>query len=451
MLIAYREAHPDHHAMWIDPTDPSFVVDGNDGGVAISRDRGGSWRFVSNLPLAQYYHVRVDDDLPYHVYGGLQDNGSWRGPSEVWDRGGIRNYYWEEVGFGDGFDTAPFPEDSMRGYSMSQEGNLMRWNLRTGERKDIKPAPPEGEDGETAPLRFNWNAALAQDPFDPATIYFGSQYVHRSRDHGDSWEVISPDLTTNKKEWQQQAKAGGLTPDVTGAENYTTIIAIAPSPVERGVIWVGTDDGRLHVTRDARRELDVGRGQPPPRTERRPRQHLDSPHRRFARGRRHGLRGVRRPPALELDAPTSTGPTTTAPPGRGCRPTASPATPCRCSRTRSSRSSSSSAPNSACGPRSTVADHWFQWTHGVPTVAVRDLAIQEREADLVLGTHGRGVFVIDDIRPLRELAAGGTPAEAVHLFTPGEAVQHETGQGASLALPRAPPSTGARTPSTARC
>ena len=246
MLIPYRQAHPDHHALWIDPTDPSFVVDGNDGGVAISRDRGTTWRFVPNLPLAQYYHVRVDDDLPYHVYGGLQDNGSWRGPSEVWTRGGIRNYEWEEVGFGDGFDTAPFPEDSMRGYSMSQEGNLMRWNLRTGERKDVKPAPPEGEDGQTTPLRFNWNAGFAQDPFDPATIYFGSQYVHRSRDHGDSWEVISPDLTTNKKEWQQQAKAGGSPP--TSPAPRTT----PPSSPSRRARSSGASSGSAPTTAGCR-------------------------------------------------------------------------------------------------------------------------------------------------------------------------------------------------------
>jgi photosystem II stability/assembly factor-like uncharacterized protein len=243
-LVSYRDIHPDHHAMWIDPNDGRHIIIGNDGGVAISRDRGGSWRFISNLPLAQYYHIRVDDELPYNVYGGMQDNGSWKGPSAVWENGEIRNHHWEEVGFGDGFDTAPFPDDPMQGYAMSQGGNLFRWNLVTGERKNIRPAP-EGEH-----LRFNWNAGFAQDPFDAATIYYGSQFVHRSSDRGDRWEIISPDLTTDNPEWQRQAESGGLTPDVTNAENFTSIVAIAPSPVTAGIIWVGTDDGRLHVTRD---------------------------------------------------------------------------------------------------------------------------------------------------------------------------------------------------------
>ncbi|RMD85971.1 MAG: hypothetical protein D6813_15580, partial [Calditrichaeota bacterium] len=244
-LIRYRDIHPDFHAMWINPNDPTHIIVGNDGGVAISYDRGKTWRFVSNLPLAQFYHINVDMETPYNIYGGMQDNGSWRGPSEVWENGGIRNHHWEEVGFGDGFDTAPDPEDPLIGYSMSQQGFLMRWNLHTGERKDIRPPAPDG-----VRLRFNWNAGFAIDPFDHNTIYYGSQFVHKSTDRGDTWSIISPDLTTNNPEWQKQYESGGLTPDVTGAENYTTIIAIAPSPVQQGVIWVGTDDGRVHVTRD---------------------------------------------------------------------------------------------------------------------------------------------------------------------------------------------------------
>ena len=133
----------------------------------------------------------------------------------------------------------------MQGYAMSQEGFLSRWDLRTGERKDIRPAQPEG-----GKLRFNWNAGIAQDPFERGTIYFGSQYVHRSTDRGETWTVISPDLTTNNPAWQKQDESGGLTLDVTGAENFTTIVAIAPSALEKGLLWVGTDDGRLHLTRN---------------------------------------------------------------------------------------------------------------------------------------------------------------------------------------------------------
>ncbi|MGD8868273.1 MAG: hypothetical protein PVI01_11595, partial [Gemmatimonadales bacterium] len=244
-LITWGSAHPDHHAMWIDPSDPSHIYEGNDGGVYVSDDHGDTWRFVSNLPLAQYYHINVDMETPYHVYGGMQDNGSWRGPAYVWENGGIRNLHWEEVGFGDGFATLAVPEDPMTGYAMSQGGSLIRWDLRTGERKSIRPVHPDDVE-----LRFNWNAAIAVDPFDGNTVYYGSQFLHKSTDRGDTWTIISPDLTTNNPEWQKQAESGGLTLDVTDAENFTTIITIAPSPVEQGVIWVGTDDGRVHVTRD---------------------------------------------------------------------------------------------------------------------------------------------------------------------------------------------------------
>ncbi|MGD2115047.1 MAG: hypothetical protein PVG07_08340, partial [Acidobacteriota bacterium] len=438
-LVPFREAHPDHHALWIDPANPAFLVDGNDGGVAISRDRGETWEFVRNLPLAQYYHVRVDDDLPYHVYGGLQDNGSWRGPSEVWENGGIRNFHWQEVDFGDGFDTSPFPDDSMQGYAMSQEGYLSRWNLRTGEGRDVRPAPPETPDGSgSEPLRFNWNAGFAQDPFDPATIYFGSQLVHRSTDRGETWEVISGDLTTDEPEWQRQAESGGLTPDVTGAENFTTIVAIAPSPVERGVLWVGTDDGRLHVTRDGgetwtsvEERLSSGSGGAPADTwipHVHPSHHgggtafvvLDD-HRRsnwetyLFRTDDHGESWTR------VD--------TAGVEGYALSVVQDPVEP----------SLLFLGTEFGLWVSLDAGGSWFRWTHGVPTVSVMDLAIQEREADLVLGTHGRGIFVLDDLRPLRELAAAGgaSPDGAIHLFEIPDAIQHEVARAASSRFPGA--------------
>ncbi len=242
-FIAYYKIHGDHHAFWISKTDPNFMIDGNDGGAAISRDHGKTWRYITNLPLGQFYHINVDNETPYNIYGGLQDNGSWRGPSYLWQWDAIRNQNWEMVSWGDGFDVAPDRTDPRICYSMSQGGYLLRHDNLTGDNKFIRPIHPQGIE-----LRFNWNAGLATDPLNPGTIYYGSQFLHKSTNRGDSWQIISPDLTTNDTSKQRQLNSGGLTYDVTAAENYCTIITIAPSPVQKGVIWVGTDDGNVQVT-----------------------------------------------------------------------------------------------------------------------------------------------------------------------------------------------------------
>ena len=244
IILPYSGVHPDHHAWYIHPDNPNYLIDGNDGGLNISRDRGETWRFVENLPLAQFYHINYDNQIPYNVYGGMQDNGSWRGPSRVTRWGGIRNSYWDELFFGDGFDVVPDLTDANKAYAMYQGGNVARIDFTTGVTKGIQPTHPEGEK-----LRFNWNAAIAQSPFQPKTIYFGSQYVHRSTDNGKSWEIISPDLTTNDSS-KINLESGGLTIDVTGAENYCSITTIEPAVSESNVIWAGTDDGNVFVTRD---------------------------------------------------------------------------------------------------------------------------------------------------------------------------------------------------------
>ncbi len=237
--------HLDHHAFWIHPDDPNYIINGNDGGLNITYDGGRTWRYAENIPVGQFYHVNIDNEIPYNVYGGLQDNGSWIGPSAVWRDGGIRNADWQEVLFGDGFDVLPQRDDARYLFAMSQGGELHRVDRKTGLRRYIKPLHPEG-----IPLRFNWNAPLAQDPFRDGGIYYGSQFLHYSPDYGNTWELRSPDLTTNDTTKQKQLQSGGLTPDVTSAENHCTLLSIAPSPVEPGVIWVGTDDGNLQISRD---------------------------------------------------------------------------------------------------------------------------------------------------------------------------------------------------------
>ncbi|HZD05238.1 MAG TPA: hypothetical protein VE173_09980, partial [Longimicrobiales bacterium] len=211
--------HGDVHELWIDPSDPSHMIVGDDGGIGITWNRGRTWRFVENLALAQFYHIALDDRIPFNVYGGLQDNGSWWGPSDVWENKGILNAHWRRVGGGDGFSTVPDPTDPDHGYSMSQQGSLLRFDRVTGARHTIQPVHPDG-----IPLRFNWNAALSLDPRDPSALYLGSQFVHRTRDHGASWEILSPDLTTDDPLKQHQDVSGGLTLDATGAENHTTIV-----------------------------------------------------------------------------------------------------------------------------------------------------------------------------------------------------------------------------------
>lgn len=388
--------HIDNHAFWINPADPRHLIIGNDGGIAVSRDRGETWRFVRNLPLAQFYHIAVDDETPYNVYGGLQDNGSWRGPSEVWLPAGIRNLHWQEVGFGDGFDTLPDPENANAGYAMSQGGYLSRYDLDTGESRLIRPAPQ----GDGVDLRFNWDAAIEQDPFDPATIYYGSQFVHRSSDRGNTWTVISPDLTSNDPELQTFRSSGGLTPDVTAAENHTSIVAIGASPLERGLLWVGTDDGRVHVSRDGGGEWT----------------RIDE-----------RARGVPAGAWVPMITPSPHDPGTAFVVFDDHR--RSDMRPYAFRVTDYGRRWENLVTDNVSGyALAILQDHvnpellflgtefglyfstdgggsWTRFKAGLPTVSVMDMAIQARENDLVLGTHGRSVFVIDDYSALRSLSA----------------------------------------------
>ncbi len=240
-----KRVHPDHHAFWIHPDDPDYLIDGNDGGLNISRDGGKNWYFCSNIPVGQFYHVDIDHEYPFNLYGGMQDNGSWVGPAFVLKAGGIRNQDWRELYFGDGFDVQPKLSDTRYGWAMSQGGNLTYYDRETGFNQFVKPVHPEGET-----LRYNWNAPIARVKGNDCGLYYGSQFVHRSLDCGHSWEIISPDLTTNDTTKQRQDKSGGLTIDATNAENHTTIICIAPSVIDPNVIWVGTDDGNLQLTKD---------------------------------------------------------------------------------------------------------------------------------------------------------------------------------------------------------
>ena len=237
--------HADFHAFWVNPADPQHFIIGGDGGIGITQDHGKSWYFPETIPVAQFYHISVDNDRPYNVYGGMQDNGNWSGPAYTWKRGGIRTLYWQYLVGGDGFYIAPDLDNSRYGYGTSQNGSLYRYDKLTGYYVSIKP--PQSD--LNTRLRFNWNAAFAKDPHDESSLYYGSQFVHVTHDKGATWEVISPDLTTNNPA-HQKPDYGGLTLDVSGAEMYNSILAIAPSPINENVIWAGTDDGQVQLTRD---------------------------------------------------------------------------------------------------------------------------------------------------------------------------------------------------------
>jgi photosystem II stability/assembly factor-like uncharacterized protein len=397
VIVPYQGIHPDHHAFWIHPNDPNLIIDGNDGGIGISRDRGKTWKFDEQLPLGQFYHINTDNELPYNIMGGMQDNGSWRGPAYTWIDAGIRNYFWQSLWGGDGFDVSPDPENSNWIYAMSQGGNLGKYNVQTGEQMNLRPPVPDLK----TRLRFNWNAAFAQDPHRAGTIYYGSQFVHKSDNKGLNWEIISPDLTTNDSLQQKQDENGGLSVDITGAENFNTIMCIEPSPTDQGVLWVGTDDGNVQLTRDGGKTWTNFRGKIPGMP-------LGAWIPQIRAGRSNAgeafivcndyRRGDFAPYIFRTkdfgktwermidDKKVQ---------GYALCMIQDPVTP----------NLIFVGTEQGLWVSFDDGNAFEQWKHGYPSVSTYDLAIQEREADLCIGSYGRAIYVLDDIRPLRAMAA----------------------------------------------
>ncbi|MDH5598634.1 MAG: hypothetical protein OEY34_05895, partial [Cyclobacteriaceae bacterium] len=412
-LLPYFRVHPDHHAWYIHPENPDYIIDGNDGGLNISRDGGKTWRFAENIPVAQYYHINVDMEFPYNVYGGMQDNGSWAGPAYVLKSQGIRNSYWQEVMFGDGFDVVPDPDDSRYGYAMSQMGNVGRYDRLTGHAKTIRPTHPDAN----VNLRFNWNSAIAQDPFNNSIIYYGSQFVHKSTDKGNTWTVISPDLTTNNPEKQKQHISGGLTYDATGAENHCSILAITPSPVQKGLIWAGTDDGNVQLTKDGGKTWNkiTIPGMPSESWVAQIKASTHNAGEAFVVV--NNYRNFDFKPYLFKTSNFGQTWVNLVDESKVWGYTLSVV-------------QDFEQPNllflgTEYGLYVSIdgGNAWTKWTNGYPTVSTMDLAIHPREGDLVIGTFGRAAYVMDDIRPLREIAAKGSKAinKKVHIYNPPEA------------------------------
>jgi photosystem II stability/assembly factor-like uncharacterized protein len=396
--------HSDVHAVWVDPKDTEFMVIGTDGGVYLSLDRGNTWRPCQNIPVGQFYHVSYDMRVPYNVYGGLQDNGTWTAPSTR--SGGVPNRLWDSLLGGDGFWAFPDLKDQDIAYCEYQGGHVSRVRLSTGETKDIQPLRGPGD----PKLRFNWNAPLHVGP--SGALYMGAQYLYRTRDMGDTWERISPDLTTNDAAKQQQDKSGGLSVDNSSAENHCTVYAIGESPKDPNVVWVGTDDGNLQLTRDGGKTwTNLAKNLP----------------------------GLIPCTWISYVAPSPTDAGTCFVTADGHmlgdftahvfvtrdfgKTWVALATP-------ELRGYAHVVRQDPINPDLLFAGtewglygsldggkQWAQIRAGIPNVAVRDLAIQPREGDLLVATHGRGIYVIDDLSPLRSLTHEKLAADVAFLAT----------------------------------
>jgi photosystem II stability/assembly factor-like uncharacterized protein len=388
--VGAADLHADQHALWIDPADTEHLVLGGDGGLWCSYDRGRAWEHVRNLPLAQFYGVAVDQRKPYRVYGGLQDNGVWFGPSCTRSREGVTAADWSRLLGADGFRCAVDPSDSDTVYAELQYGALRRLNVRTGAQIDIRPRP-------AAPAwRFNWSAPLLVSLHDPRTVYFGGNVLFRSSDRGDSWQVISPDLTRGRP----------------GPSAHTghTLSAVAESPLRPGLLYAGSDDGRVSVSRDGGATwADVGARLPGVPAERWVSCVECSP---FAEGGaylaldRH-RQDDRAPYLFRTDDFGLTWRALSA-----GLPPEGPVYVVRADARRRGLLFAGTEFGLFFSPDDGAT--WQPLRHGLPTVPVHDLVIHPRERELVIATHGRGLFVLD-VAPLEELTPRVLAAPA-HLF-----------------------------------
>lgn len=407
--------HSDIHAAWIDPNNPKHILLGTDGGVYESFDQAYTFKMWMNLPVGQFYHVTVDNERPFNVYGGLQDNGSWYGPSNK--AGGITNSDWKPTFGGDGFWSHVHPTDNNVVYAEYQGGHIIRYNKKTGVSKDIRPYPEKGG----PKLRFNWNTPLVQSPNKPDRIYAGGQFVFMSEDRGDTWKRISPDLTSNDPKRQRQSQTGGLSIDNSSAENNTTVYVIAESTKDDKLVWAGTDDGYLQVTEN-----------------------------------------------LGTSWTNVTKNITGLPAGNWCsnvepshfdRNTAyvtfdnhrnGDMKPYIFKTTDLGKTWSFIATSDIEGHVFVIREDlknpnllfagtefglyvsidggakWNRFENNLPKVAVHDLAIHPRDNALVIATHGRSLFIIDDLSPLRQLTAD-VMAKSIHFFEVNPTVLRDPG------------------------
>ena len=403
-----RDVHGDHQAMWIDPMNPKYILSGSDGGWQVSYDGGKNFEVVNNFPFTQFYHINFDMQRPYMVCGGLQDNGNWCGPSQALSGQGIRKNDWFTVSGGDGFFTVPVMDKPWLVYSDAQGGMINITDTRTGTQKTIYPYPNRvGSVGDAMishKYRFNWNSPIALSPINPKVVYFGGNVLFKSVDYGMSWQVISPDVTTNDPK-KQESSGGPIVVDNTAAEFHCTIITIAPSPIDSNVIWVGTDDGNVQVTRDGGKTwsntfTNVAGLKPNAWIPT-----VDASH--YAAGTAYVAADHHQDDDYSPYAYMTTDYGKTWHKITGDLPASA-------AWTHVVREDPRNRDLLYIGTEMGVWASWDKGTHWVsirgdlPPTPVRDIQVHPRDNDLLLATHGRGLYIIDDISALQNLGAAET-------------------------------------------
>jgi photosystem II stability/assembly factor-like uncharacterized protein len=414
--------HGDHQALWIDPEDGDRVLSGSDGGYQISFDGGDNWDIINNVTLSQYYQIFVDDRDPYFVCGGLQDNGNWCGPSRMNNggrrAGGIRKDEWYTVSGGDGFYTHPVPGSPNLVYSNAQGGYLRITNTETGVTRNIEPYPrfhgSQGQGMFRAKYRFNWDAPIHVSPNDPGTVYWGGNVLFKSTNYGHSWDIISPDLTTNNPD-KLLDSGGEVYLDNTAAEFHCTILTVRESQLEAAVLWVGTDDGNVQVSRDGGANWTLINDNLPDFPAEAWVSKIDLSHhvpgRAYINVDQHRLDDFT-PHVWRCD-------------DYGARCEKLSAGLPQNDYTKVIREDPTNPELLYVGMERGL---YFSWDGGetwvdmrlnMPRVSVRDIKIQREYNDLVLGTHGRGAWIFDDLAPVQQLA--DAMAQELFVFQAGRA------------------------------
>ncbi|WP_420635042.1 VPS10 domain-containing protein [Candidatus Palauibacter sp.] len=437
------QIHVDHHQLWIDPADSDHLILGSDGGITASWDGAAHWRMFDNIALGQFYAIGFDMRTPYAVCGGLQDNDAWCGPSDTRSFHGIRNQDWYETAYGDGFFTIVDPTDSTIVYSESQGGNMNRYDLATGEKIPMRPIVGPRADGDTTKAyRYNWNSPLLLSPHDPATVYLGANYLLRSRDYGMSWEEVGGlDLTKEiDREELEIMGVPGSEPQMSlndGISTYGNLTSVEESPLVRGLIYAGTDDGNLQVTRDDGETWENVADRIPGLPERtyvsrvEPSAHAEGRVYATFDGHRNGDYA---PYAYVSEdyGESWRGIASGLPDGWSVNVIVE----------------HQRAPNllfigNEVGVFVSVdrGESWVQVKNNLPTVPVDDILIHPRENDLIVGTHGRSVWILADVTPLEALS-DGMLADAGRVFGDHSIMWTERGDwpfyGATYSAPNPP-------------